>query len=393
MVKNSLRAQMYTLFVYFFVFGMVGSSWVVRLPEVRSALHVSTAQLGLVLFAGAIGAMTGILLAGRYVAKFGSRAGALLGFNLVFLGYIGQATGVALESVALVSLSAVISGLGYGLGDVAINVEGTDMEKRLSRSLMPPLHGAYSIGTLAGAGIGTVAIAIGVPLPLQIYALCAIVAVVAWTTIRLLPRETGRASSTESSGASGKPPAVWRDPRIVFLGLALLCITLGEGAGLDWLALSMVDDYLTDPVRASIAFAVMMAAMTVVRFTGGFIIDRFGRVPVLRSFAVAGIIGLLLIILSHVYWLALVGAALWGVGVALGFPVLLSAAADGDTAGSSRRVSVVASFGYIAFLSGPPILGLIGEAWGLLNMFYILVALFAASLVFAGAAKQRQSVT
>ena len=393
MVKNSLRAQMYTLFVYFFVFGMVGSSWVVRLPEVRSALHVSTAQLGLVLFAGAIGAMTGILLAGRYVAKFGSRAGALLGFNLVFLGYIGQATGVALESVALVSLSAVISGLGYGLGDVAINVEGTDMEKRLSRSLMPPLHGAYSIGTLAGAGIGTVAIAIGVPLPFQIYALCAIVAVVAWTTIRLLPRETGRASSTESSGASGKPPAVWRDPRIVFLGLALLCITLGEGAGLDWLALSMVDDYLTDPVRASIAFAVMMAAMTVVRFTGGFIIDRFGRVPVLRSFAVAGIIGLLLIILSHVYWLALVGAALWGVGVALGFPVLLSAAADGDTAGSSRRVSVVASFGYIAFLSGPPILGLVGEAWGLLNMFYILVALFAASLVFAGAAKQRQSVT
>jgi fucose permease len=393
MVKNSLRAQMYTLFVYFFVFGMVGSSWVVRLPEVRSALHVSTAQLGLVLFAGAIGAMTGILLAGRYVAKFGSRAGALLGFNLVFLGYIGQATGVALESVALVSLSAVISGLGYGLGDVAINVEGTDMEKRLSRSLMPPLHGAYSIGTLAGAGIGTVAIAIGVPLPFQIYALCAIVAVVAWTTIRLLPRETGRASSTESSGASGKPPAVWRDPRIVFLGLALLCITLGEGAGLDWLALSMVDDYLTDPVRASIAFAVMMAAMTVVRFTGGFIIDRFGRVPVLRSFAVAGIIGLLLIILSHVYWLALVGAALWGVGVALGFPVLLSAAADGDTAGSSRRVSVVASIGYIAFLSGPPILGLVGEAWGLLNMFYILVALFAASLVFAGAAKQRQSVT
>lgn len=393
MVKNSLRAEMYTLFVYFFVFGMVGSSWVVRLPEVRSALHISTAQLGLVLFAGAIGAMTGILLAGRYVAKFGSRAGALLGFNLVFLGYIGQATGVALESVALVSLSAVISGLGYGLGDVAINVEGTDMEKRLSRSLMPPLHGAYSIGTLAGAGIGTIAIAIGVPLPFQIYALCAIVAVVAWTTIRLLPRETGRASSTESSGASEKPPTVWRDPRIVFLGLALLCITLGEGAGLDWLALSMVDEYLTDPVRASIAFAVMMAAMTVVRFTGGFIIDRFGRVPVLRSFAVAGIIGLLLIILSHVYWLALVGAALWGVGVALGFPVLLSAAADGDTAGSSRRVSVVASFGYIAFLSGPPILGFIGEAWGLLNMFYILVALFAASLVFAGAAKQRQSVT
>jgi len=391
--KNSVRAEMYTLFVYFFLFGMVGSSWVVRLPEVRSALDISTAELGLVLFAGAIGAMTGILLAGRFVARFGARAGSLLGFNLVFIGYIGQASGVALESVALVSVSAVVSGLGYGLGDVAINVEGTDMEKRLSRSIMPPLHGAYSIGTLAGAGIGTIAIAVGVPLPLQIYVLCGVVAVVAWTTIRLLPRETGIASSSESTHSAEKSPALWRDPRIVLLGLAILCVTITEGAGLDWLALSMVDDYLTDPVRASIAFAVMMAAMTIVRFSGGLLIDRFGRVVVLRVFAVAGILGLLMIILSHDYLLALVGAALWGAGVALGFPVLLSAAADGDTDGSSSRVSIVASFGYVAFLVGPPLLGFLGQTWGLLNMFYVLVALLAIFVVVAGAAKQRESIT
>jgi len=391
--KNSVRAEMYTLFVYFFLFGMVGSSWVVRLPEVRSALDISTAELGLVLFAGAIGAMTGILLAGRFVARFGARAGSLLGFNLVFIGYIGQASGVALESVALVSVSAVVSGLGYGLGDVAINVEGTDMEKRLSRSIMPPLHGAYSIGTLAGAGIGTIAIAVGVPLPLQIYVLCGVVAVVAWTTIRLLPRETGIASSSESTHLAEKSPALWRDPRIVLLGLAILCVTITEGAGLDWLALSMVDDYLTDPVRASIAFAVMMAAMTIVRFSGGLLIDRFGRVVVLRVFAVAGILGLLMIILSHDYLLALVGAALWGAGVALGFPVLLSAAADGDTDGSSSRVSIVASFGYVAFLVGPPLLGFLGQTWGLLNIFYVLVALLAIFVVVAGAAKQRESIT
>jgi len=393
MVKNAVRAQMYTLFAYFFLFGVLGSSWVVRLPEVRSALDLSTAQLGLVLFAGAIGAMSGILLSGRFIATFGARAGSLLAFNLAFLGYVGQGSGVALENVVLVSIGAVVAGLGYGLGDVAINVEGTDMEKRLSRSLMPPLHGFYSIGALSGAGIGTVAIAIGVPLPSQMYFLCFAVVAVAWITIRLLPRETGRARPHDLSISTERTLGPWRDRRIIFLGMALLCIVMTEGAGIDWLALSMVDDYLTDPVRASVAFAVMMAAMTIVRFTGGFFIDRFGRVVVLRSFAVAGIIGLLLIILSHVYWLALVGSALWGLGVALGFPALLSAAADGDSSGSSRRVSVVASFGYIAFLSGPPILGFIGEAWGLLNMFYILVALFAASLVFAGAAKPRESIT
>lgn len=389
---NTVRAEMVTLFGYFFVFGMVGSSWVVRLPEVRSALHITTAQLGLVLFAGAVGAMTGILLSGRFVAKYGARTGSLVGFNLVFIGYVGQASGVAMENVIVVSLSAVISGLGYGLGDVAINVEGTDMEKRLHRSLMPPLHGAYSIGTLAGAGIGTIALAVGIALPLQIYALCVLVAVVAWTTIRLLPADTGRVVSVPSETPDRHSPAPWRDPRIMFLGLAILCITITEGAGLDWLTLSMVDDYLTDPVRASIAFAVMMAAMTVVRFAGGIMIDRFGRVGVLRVFALAGIAGLLLIIFSHVYALALVGAALWGAGVALGFPVLLSAAADGDTDGSSRRVSIVASFGYVAFLVGPPTLGFLGQAWGLLNMFFVLVGLLVVFVITSGAARPRKSI-
>lgn len=384
--RDSDRAEMYTLFAYFFVFGMVGSSWLVRLPEVREMLEITTAELGWVLFAGSVGAMSGILLSGSLVARFGARAVSLWGFNLVFVGYVGQAFGVSMSSVLLVSISAMIAGVGYGAGDVGINVEGTEMEKRLKRSLMPPLHGAYSIGALAGATIGTVAIAVGVPLPLQIYVLCVIVAAVAWATIRLLPRDTGIEIRAIAGSDQSRLPAPWRDRRIVFLGIAILGLTISEGAGNDWLALSMVDDYQVDPIRASIAFAVMMGAMTIVRFVGGMLIDRFGRVLVLRTMTATGIIGLLLIILSQNYVLALVGAALWGAGVALAFPVLLSAAADGED--SSRRVSTVASFGYVAFLVGPPSLGYLGQTWGLLNMFYVLVALLVVSFIFVGAAKR-----
>lgn len=384
--RASERAEMFTLFAYFFVFGMVGSSWLVRLPEVREMLQITTAELGWVLFAGSVGAMSGILLSGSLVARFGARAVSLWGFNFVFIGYVGQAFGVSISSVLLVSASALVSGLGYGAGDVGINVEGTDMEKRLKRSLMPPLHGAYSIGALAGATIGTVAIAIGVPLPIQIYVLCVLVAVVAWSTINLLPRDTGIEIRAVAGSEVTRAPAPWRDKRIVFLGIAILGLTISEGAGNDWLALSMVDDYEVDPIRASIAFAVMMGAMTIVRFVGGLLIDRFGRVLILRTMTATGIIGLLLIILSQNYLLALVGAALWGAGVALAFPVLLSAAADGED--SSRRVSTVASFGYVAFLVGPPSLGYLGQSWGLLNMFYVLVALLVVSFIFVGAAKR-----
>lgn len=386
----SVRAEMYTLFAYFFVFGMVGASWLVRLPEVRTILDITTAQLGWILFAFSVGAMTGILASGNFVARFGARAAALLGISLLALGYFGEAMGVALAgtgipSVGVVATCAVVAGFGSGIGDVGINVEGTDMEKRLNRSLMPPLHGAFSIGTLAGAGVGTVAIAIGIPLPIQIYVLCALVAVIAWTTIRFLPRVTGIESRIAGPKRTDRSPAPWGERRIIFLGIAIFGLSIAEGAGNDWLALSMVDDYLTDPIRASIAFAVMMAAMTIVRFTGGFMVDRFGRVPVLRTFAIVGIVGLLMIILSHNYALALVGAALWGVGVSLAFPVLLSAAADGEN--SSRKVSIVASFGYVAFLVGPPMLGYLGQSWGLLNMFFVLVALMAVTVIFVGGAR------
>ena len=90
-------------------------------------------------------------------------------------------------------------------------------------------------------------------------------------------------------------------------------------------------------------------------------------------------------ILSPTIYLAWVGAALWGAGVALGFPLFISAAADGEN--SSQRVATVTTFGYIAFLVGPPLLGFLGQAWGLLNMFYLLAFFVACAVYFAGAAK------
>ena len=82
----------------------------------------------------------------------------------------------------------------------------------------------------------------------------------------------------------------------------------------------------------------------------------------------------------------LVGAALWGIGASLGFPLGMSAAAD-DPAKAAARVSAAATIGYIAFLGGPPVLGIISEHIGLLNTLFILVALVVMSGLFSGAAR------
>jgi cyanate permease len=115
-------------------------------------------------------------------------------------------------------------------------------------------------------------------------------------------------------------------------------------------------------------------------------LDRWGRVPVVRVLAGVALVGLVLFVAAPSVPLAVVGAVLWGLGTSLGFPLGMSAAAD-DPARAPARVSVVASVGYVAFLAGPPLIGLLGEAAGLLRALLVVVALLAVALLVSGAVR------
>lgn len=381
---SAFRPQAIILFLYFLVFGVGGASWLVRLPDVRSYIDVSTALLGWVLFAGSVGAMTALIASGRFVARFGARTSVVVGFTTLGIGQVIQAISLLEASAWGVAVGGLVAGLGYGIGDVGINVEGAELEKMRGKSLLPQLHGAYSLGALAGAGIGTVAIISNFSLVIQMIVIAVITTTIAWVTYRKLPLATGRTHVVAAVEQVKRQP-VALSKRIIFLGLGIMGLSLAEGGSNDWLALSVVDDYQLDTTTAGITFAIMTLAMVITRFSGGKLVDRFGRVFALRALGTAGVIGILLVILSPTIYLAWVGAALWGAGVALGFPLFISAAADGEN--SSQRVATVTAFGYAAFLVGPPLLGFIGQAWGLLNMFYLLAFFVACAVYFAGAAK------
>ena len=153
-----------------------------------------------------------------------------------------------------------------------------------------------------------------------------------------------------------------------------------------WLALGVSEYHGAGPGTGAAALTVFSVAMTTVRVFGGPLVDRFGRVAVLRVLAVSATAGIVLFILAPTLPLVFVGAALWGIGASLGFPLGMSAAAD-DPAKAAARVSAAATIGYAAFLCGPPILGLISEQIGLLNTLYILAVLVAASGLASGAAR------
>jgi len=278
----------------------------------------------------------------------------------------------------------VFTGLGSGVWDVAMNVEGADVEHRLGRSLLPRLHAAFSLGTVAGAALGAASAATGVPLAVQVAAVAVLLPVVVTVASRrFLPRH--EAAAGKAATGSGVLVA-WREPRTLLIGLMVLGFAFTEGSANDWIAVAFVDGYAVSEAVGAVAFGFFVSAMTVGRLLGGSALERFGRVAVLRATAVLALAGLLLVLLGGSTPVALAGALLWGLGASLGFPVGMSAAAD-DPALAAARVSVVSSVGYTAFLAGPPLIGLLTEDAGILRALFVVLGALVVGLLAAGAAR------
>jgi fucose permease len=370
--------------VAFVVNGFAFASWISRVPAARDALGLSSAGLGLLLLCLAVGSVVALPLTGPVVHRIGPARGVLGGATLVLAGLLLLALGVSAGQVLAAGAGLTLVGMGVGGWDVAMNIEGAAVEQRLGRVLMPRLHAGFSLGTVAGALLGAGAAALGFPLPAQLVLTAVLaLAAVAVATRSFLPAEP--AAEDAHRGGSGVGRA-WREPRTLLVGVLTLAFAFTEGSANDWLAVALVDGHGIAESTAAVGFAVFVAAMTAFRMVGGALLDRFGRVAVLRAGGVTALLGLLLFVTAPGLPFALTGAVLWGAGAALGFPVGMSAAAD-DPARAAARVSVVSSIAYTAFLAGPPLIGFVAEVTGVLQALLVVVVVLAVGLLAAGATR------
>jgi MFS family permease len=377
-----LRQARNAVYIVFFGNGFLFANWAARIPQVRAELGVTPGVLGLILLCLAVGSGIGTPLSGLIISRLGES-------RTVSVMAVVAATGMAVVAIGvLVGTPAVVAGLfffGFGSGtwDVAMNVQGAAIERLLGRAILPRFHAGWSIGTVAGAGIGAVMVALGVPVTAHLLAVTVVVAaVVPVAARRFLPGTHAPAAGGRS--ARRRQLASWTEPRTLLIGLFVLCMALTEGTGNDWLSLAVIDGYHAAAVAGTLTFAVFLAAMTAGRWWGPKLIDRYGRVPVLRVCAVTALAGLLVIEFGEVLAVAMAGALLLGLGTSLGFPVGLSSAAD-DPAHAATRVSTAASIGYVAFLAGPPVVGFLGDRVGVLHSLWVAAVVLAAAFLLAGA--------
>ncbi len=407
--QAQLQRVRWALVAMFGVFGIIATSWMGRLPSLRDALDISAGQLGGILVTGAIASLVGVSLVAQVTIKHGSRVTLWIGAVGAAVGFTAIGLSTFLGSVPLFIAGVMANGLTGPATMNPINLEAARVEKRLGKAILPHVHAAFSIGALVGSGISATTSLLDLHVGFHIIGVAVVVTAVRTlligpgTELQDIPqRELARAAAAASSdgitvddadgrrvkrGASGgQALKAWTERRTILIGLVLLAASMSEGAAANWLNLAVVEGFGVREAVGAMAYGTFVVAMLTIRLLGAGLIDRFGRVTVLRVSGVSSLLGLLAFGLSPLLPLAWVGIALWGLGAAMAFPIGMAASAD-DPSKAAARVSVVGSFSSIASLSAPPVLGLLADAWGTRQALLVITAAMVVSLAAAGQVK------
>ena len=367
----------------FGVCGLQYATFASRLVLVRTSLGVSPAVMGLLLLSITAGSVIIMPLTGRLVEHFGEIVIIRTAGALASVAMVGTVTCTVNGWDTVVAIPMLLTGVGIGAWDVSQNLAGTRVEQAMGRAVMPQFHAAYSMATLLGAGIGWLFSHFQAPLLLHVGLIVAIsLVILEFSTFWLLPRVGGVASPIEDAPQPAERSA-WLEPRTLLIGVVMLSVSLTEGSANDWITSAVVQGFNTEEAMGIACLGMFLAAMTLMRTLGTRLIDRWGRVRTLRLCGVCAIGGLLAFGLGPWLWVSMVGAAIWGLGAALGFPVGISAASD-DPLRAARRTSVVSTIGYMAFLGGPPLLGLLAGNVGFREALLVILVPAVVSLLLAG---------
>ena len=384
-MSRPLRAARVATFVYFVLNGTLMGMWLVQIPAIEQRVGISNATLGSLLVLLGLGAFVGMQLAGRLADRLGTR---------VVVPAAGVLCGAALVLPALArdpwTLAGALLVLGFGNGclDVSMNTHAVHVEKAYGRPVMSAFHATFSVGGVIAALVGAQATSAGISPAATLGAAGAVGIVVALLPARSLLASVPTSPVSGSTAAErlaepmAKPRAV--PGRIwILAALALMCM-LCEGVANDWSALEAKNILGAPAATASFAYGTYAATMTIGRLLADRVTRRFGSAAVLRYGAAAGAVGLTVVAFSPWIWAALVGWAVFGLGLSGCVPQLFSAAGHTDPAAAGANVSRVAGLGYLGMLAGPALIGWMTRLMGLNHTFLLPALLLVVAALAAG---------
>ncbi|MDP5169297.1 MAG: MFS transporter [Bacteroidia bacterium] len=383
-MKKNLSAyvkepQFLSIGIIFALNAVLFSLWVTRLPEVKETLGLSEGTLGFVLFFMPLGAFLAMLVTSSIVRKWG--AGPVTIWSTAAYCFSMLFPLLAPNSYAL-SASLFMIGITSGVMDISMNAVAAALEKIHDKVIMATTHGFFSLGGMIGAFLGSAFIGIGFPG----WAPMSVAVLLCWIGLILLNRMIGHIIDKDEAD-EGSHFAL---PGKAVLGLAIIafCTMMGEGAVADWSGVYLKGITLAEGTLIGLGYAGFSLAMTIGRFYGDGLIHRMGGLRIILLGSLLSLSGLGLVLVGETYS-TILGFTMIGFGYSSIIPVVFSEAARSDKQSASRGITAVASLGYLGFLVGPVVIGLISEEGGLrMGMIFLLTMALTTLLIARGSIRK-----
>ena len=379
--KSSLGIWFAATAATFLTRAMLFSTWQSRSPEVMHYLNLNTTQMGWLVMLFPVGGVLGIFFASSLMHRFGVGPMTIGGFSLGAASMGGLAFTIPAGNVWLSALLLITLGLPMAFADFASNYEATEVDKRSKRSLLPLLHSSFGVGMMLAAGFSGWLLSSQINLATNYLIVAGVSMVLAVWAGNSFPKSHGNEVASPSVNQSEIRKVVWREKRtllIAFIGVTFIVAELSAGT---WLPIALEKSGFTAAAAAN-AFGLFWVAITITRALGGFVVEQLGRFGTILTSTLVTSVGIAVFIFDSVLHAPYLGLVLWAAGLSLGFPMAANALSD-NAERSPVRINLMITLVYISSVSVGPILGAIGQQFGLFIAFAVPLALMLVSAVLS----------
>ena len=371
---NVTFAHRFSTYIGYIILGLAFGLWAMLVPFVKDRLSVDKAQLGMLLLLIATGAVISMFFTGLTAAKLGCRKTVII--STLLISVCLPVLSVS-SSVALTGLFMFLFGMGLGMLDVTLNIQGAIVEESMKKHLMAGFHSMYSFGVF----FGILFITYLLKHISSSYAAFAVTALIVILLIAIIPALL--------TYGGDKPQKIFIKPTRILFVLGMICFIafVAEGVILDWSALFMREVRNIPPEYAGYSFSLFYITMGIFRFLGDKTAEKFSIKTILFFSSILSILGLYIMLYVPYNAASFIGFTLAGAGLANMVPVTISAA--GKYKGNmplSIAVSAVATVGYFGTLIGPSVMGFVSEytslttAFSLIGVFIFIITILSRGL-------------
>ena len=376
--KKAYRIAVGCLFV---LQGLCFSSWTSRIPSIQQSLQLSNAALGAVLLALPIGSLVGLPFSGWLVTRFGSKriaTNALLLYSFLLI-LIGTA-----HTVPLLVASLVLFGMAGNISNIAINTQAVGVEAKYGRNIMASFHGMWSVAGFTGAGIGGLMMGQGlIPFHHFIIITALILCGLAFSFNYMLPNE-------EKAAASGRL-FIKPDKMLMKLGIIAFFCMICEGAMFDWSGIYFQQVVKADPKLIGAGFTTFMLTMATGRFLADRVVHAYGFTRTIQLSGLLIATGLAIAVIFPSLPMALFGFFIVGFGISSGVPLVYSEAGKSGSLAAGKALAAVSSIGFLGFLAGPPLIGMVAGIFSL-RISFMIIGIIGILIILIAAQKRKASL-